>query len=91
MDKFVSFISDNYVWFLVITIVLLFALIGYFYDTRKNKYDLFKKNESALEDELKKYTLPEDKSINDMLNNNNENNDSKDGINLHVEETNVDE
>ena len=37
MDKFVEFISNNYVWFLTIALLLLFALIGYIYDNKKNK------------------------------------------------------
>ena len=36
MDKFVEFISNNYVWFLTIALLLLFALIGYIYDSKKN-------------------------------------------------------
>ena len=38
MDKFITFVSDNYIWFLLITIFLIFALIGYIYDNKRSKY-----------------------------------------------------
>lgn len=34
---FVDFLANNYLWFLVITIVLIFALIGYLVDTKEQK------------------------------------------------------
>ena len=36
MEKIIEFIGNNYVWFLTITIILLFALIGYIFDNRKS-------------------------------------------------------
>ncbi len=36
MDKLIEFVSNNYAWFLTISIILLFALIGYIYDNRNN-------------------------------------------------------
>lgn len=35
MEVFINFLIDNYIWFLVISGVLLFALIGYLVDTSK--------------------------------------------------------
>jgi len=37
MDFIVDFLVNNYMWFLVITIILIFALIGYVVDSREEK------------------------------------------------------
>lgn len=37
MEKFISFLVTNYVWFLVGAIILVFALIGYLVDTNTKK------------------------------------------------------
>ncbi len=68
MDKFIEFIGNNYVWFLTISILLLFALIGYIYDSKKNKNDLIKKSESELAVEsLEKIAAENNKSLSDMV------------------------
>ena len=36
MDTFVNFLVDNYLWFIGITAVLIFALIGYLVESSKN-------------------------------------------------------
>ncbi len=69
MDNFITFISDNYVWFLLITIFLIFALIGYLYDTKKSKTDYIKKNENLVKEVEEEIELPEGKSINELVNN----------------------
>ena len=51
MEKLAEFVGNNYAWFLTITIILLFALIGYIYDSKKNKEDLIKKAEQAIDEE----------------------------------------
>lgn len=66
MDKFITFVSDNYIWFLLITIFLIFALIGYIYDNKRSKTDYIKKNAKLVQEE--EIELPEDKSINDLIN-----------------------
>lgn len=66
MDKFITFVSDNYIWFLLITIFLIFALIGYIYDNKRSKTDYIKKNDALVQEE--EIELPEDKSINDLIN-----------------------
>lgn len=33
MQAFIDFLVNNYLWFLIITIILIFALIGYLVDT----------------------------------------------------------
>ena len=68
MDKFIEFVGNNYVWFLTVSILLLFALIGYIYDSKKNKNDLIKKSESELAVEsLGKIAAENNKSLSDMI------------------------
>ena len=66
MDKFITFVSDNYIWFLLITIFLIFALIGYIYDNKRSKTDYINKNDALVQEE--EIELPEDKSINAFIN-----------------------
>lgn len=37
MDVLVDFLLNNYIWFLVISLILIFALIGYLVDTTAPK------------------------------------------------------
>ncbi len=37
METIISFLADNYIWFLIITLILVFALIGYLVDTKKDE------------------------------------------------------
>ena len=68
MGKFIEFVGNNYVWFLTVSILLLFALIGYIYDSKKNKNDLIKKSESELAVEsLEKMAATNNKSLSDMV------------------------
>jgi len=68
MEKIVDFIGDNYAWFLTITIILLFALIGYIVDTKRNKNDLLKKTENEIEEiNLENIKVQEGKSLNDVV------------------------
>ena len=32
MDVLVNFLLDNYIWFLIISLIIIFALIGYLVD-----------------------------------------------------------
>lgn len=68
MEQIIAFVGENYVWFLVITILLLFALIGYVYDSKKTTNDLFAKEERKIEEEqLENIVVPEGKSLSDMV------------------------
>lgn len=70
MDKIVEFVGNNYAWFLTITIILLFALIGYIYDSKRSKSDLMKKNEDKIEESLENLIIPENmegKNLQDMV------------------------
>lgn len=42
MEVFLNYIIDKYLLFLTISIVLVFALIGYFVDMRRKKNDPFR-------------------------------------------------
>lgn len=46
MDILINFLLNNYIWFLVISLILIFALIGYLVDTTsfKKKNNLEKKD-----------------------------------------------
>ena len=53
MSVILKFFVNNYVWFLVISFILIFALIGYFVDTKKDerfseKIEIDKELESRL-------------------------------------------
>lgn len=37
MDAFTNFLANNYVWFLIISLILIFALIGYLVDSKEIK------------------------------------------------------
>ncbi|MCI8394559.1 MAG: hypothetical protein HFH86_03650 [Bacilli bacterium] len=37
MEMIIDFLANNYMWFLLITIVLIFALVGYIVDSREKK------------------------------------------------------
>ena len=68
MEKIVEFIGDNYAWFLTITIILLFALIGYIYDSKRNKNDLLKKTENEIEEiSLENIKVQEGKSLGEVV------------------------
>ena len=68
MEKIIEFISNNYAWFLTITIILLFALIGYIYDSKRSKNDLLKKTEEEIDEEsIENIVIENDKSLSDMI------------------------
>ncbi|MCM1052407.1 MAG: hypothetical protein NC483_00295 [Ruminococcus sp.] len=43
MEVLINFLLDNYLWFLVISLILVFALIGYLVDIASNKSEPSKK------------------------------------------------
>ncbi len=83
MDNLIEFISNNYAWFLTITILLLFALVGYIYDTKRSKNDLIAKNEEEMNEmDLENITVPEGKSLSDMVTNSKNFNPETKGVEL---------
>lgn len=68
MEKIINFIGEYYVWILSFTIILIFALIGYICDSKREKNDLIKKQEKELDEEsLENLIIPEDKSLADSV------------------------
>lgn len=68
MEKLTEFVVNNYVLFLTITIILIFALIGYIYDSKKEKEDKVKKNEDEINEQmLENLVVPEGKSLADTV------------------------
>ena len=66
--KFIDFLSNNYLLFIIITVLLLFALVGYFVKNKKSEKTPFKiKNSES--DNISNISM--DMSLQDMLNNNN--------------------
>lgn len=37
MQAIITFLANNYIWFLIITLILIFALIGYLVDTKQDE------------------------------------------------------
>ena len=69
MEGIINFISSHYALFLTFTIILLFALVGYIYDSKKNKEDLLKKSEEEIDEEaLENIIVPEGKSLAETVN-----------------------
>ena len=68
MENIIEFIGNNYAWFLTATIILLFALIGYIVDSKRNKNDLLKKTEIEIEEiDIENIKSQEGKSLNDVV------------------------
>ena len=71
MEKVIEFVGNNYAWFLTISIILLFALVGYIVDTKRTQKDLTKKAEDELDEnvieELKENSMNDNKSLSDMV------------------------
>lgn len=68
MENVIEFLGNNYAWFLTATIILLFALIGYIVDNKRNQNDLFKKKEFEIEEiDVENIKLQEGKSLNDIV------------------------
>ena len=67
MDAFTNFLANNYVWFLIISLILIFALIGYLVDAKEIKTG---KREKKKKEELKVVdfsTVDQSKSLNDSI------------------------
>lgn len=64
MDVFVEFLTDNYIWILVVSLIVIFALIGYLVDTgdakKKSKikpiYNSNNENEKKVHPSVEAYT-----------------------------------
>lgn len=66
MDTLIAFLSKNYIIFIIITIFLIFALVGYIIDTKTINTKDTKQNK---EDEPKDETLKEEtETLTSMMN-----------------------
>lgn len=69
MESIINYVINHFAIFLTITIILLFALVGYIYDSKRNKSDLLKKNEEEIDEELlENIVVPEGKSLAETVN-----------------------
>jgi len=67
MDAFTNFLANNYVWFLIISLILIFALIGYLVDINEMKNG---KRQKKKKEELKVVdfsTVDQSKSLNESI------------------------
>ena len=67
MDAFTNFLANNYVWFLIISLILIFALIGYLVDSKEIKSG---KKIKKQKEELKVVdfsTIDQSKSLNQSI------------------------
>lgn len=92
MDTILNFITQNYLWFLVIAIILLLALIGYFVDVKKDSDDSPFKKEKKLkksqeDDTFANVKVENNMSLNEMINNTNNkqvnNAENNEGVNMN--------
>ena len=77
MDAFTNFLANNYVWFLIISLILIFALIGYLVDVNEMKNG---KRQRKKKEEIKVVdfsTVDQSKSLNESIKD-----DSKNNLNL---------
>ena len=69
MDGLLNIIVDYYVLIMTITIILIFALIGYFVDTRRKKNDPYKVKQQE-EINLENLVVNDNMALNEALNKN---------------------
>ena len=76
MEAFTDFLAANYFWFLIISLVLIFALIGYFVDQQEQKKGISMINKPKEEevDLGQLAALAQNKSMNDVVANSLKNN-----------------
>lgn len=68
MEGFLNFLANNYIWFLMVAILLIFALIGYLIDNKGNNEERLEPMPKQLE-EVGVQTM-ENKPLNEVITNN---------------------
>ncbi len=63
MGGIISFVVDNYIWFIVISVILVFALIGYIVDVT-SKQNISKNTKETNNNVIE---ISEDKPINEIV------------------------
>lgn len=69
MEAFTNFLANNYLWFLIIALLLLFSLIGYFVDQSEQKKGISRFNRQEEELDLQSLaSMAQNKTLNSALN-----------------------
>ncbi len=71
MEKFLEFITNNYLIIDIITVILILALIGYFVNIKKSKNPVFKINNNSSINSLDMSNEKQNEPMQNHVNNNN--------------------
>ena len=71
MQAVIDFLVNNYFWFLILSLIFIFAFIGYLIDQKKSENEVV--NEEMNSDMPRITSNVENKSLNNMINDNNAN------------------
>ena len=71
MEKFLEFITNNYLIIDIITVILILALIGYFVNIKKSKNPVFKINNNSSIISLDMSNEKQNEPMQNHVNNNN--------------------
>lgn len=69
MQELLNGVIDNYFWFLLVSIILLFALVGYFVDAKRKKNKRYKISQNN-EINLDKIEIKENVALSEMVSKN---------------------
>lgn len=85
METILNFLVDNYLWFLIISLILIFGLIGYIVDSREKKTPKLHFGEET-ESEVDLVVAEEGKSLKELLEENDkvENGENKEIVNPEI-------
>lgn len=73
MEKLLSFLSNYYWVFIIISVILIFALIGYFVNKKKNEGTSYKINDNSFNNQelnLNRAEINNNISLQEMVKNN---------------------
>ena len=70
MDTILTFIVENYIWFLAIAVVLILALVGYIADVKINRTEYFERKEKEAIESFNNLEIAENISLSSAINNN---------------------
>lgn len=74
MNGFTNFLAVNYIWFIIITLILIFALVGYLVDAKEIKTGKVKKSKDSELKIIDFSTVDQSKSLGDSVKDNEANN-----------------
>lgn len=71
MEKFLNILANYYIILIIITLILIFALIGYFVNERRKRNKIFKISKESSENiDITNISLGNNVSLNEALNKN---------------------